>query len=78
MDGKVYLIMEERISKRRNGAVAGTHSAWDFKQKTFAMARNLGHAGADDTANETKNVSHNILNYGYFPMKTVLKSRLPP
>ena len=27
------------------------------------MARNLGHVRADDKANETKNVSHNTLNY---------------
>ena len=42
------------------------------------MARDLGHARADGTANETKNVSHNTLNYRDFPMKTDLKSRLPP
>ena len=42
------------------------------------MARNLGHARADDTANETKNVSHNTLNYRDFTMKTDLKFRLPP
>ena len=42
------------------------------------MARDLGHARADGTANEAKNVSHNTLNYRDFPMKTNLKSRLPP
>ena len=30
------------------------------------MARNLEQARADDKANETKNVSHNTLNYGDF------------
>ena len=29
------------------------------------MARNLGHARAGDTADETKDMSHNILNYYY-------------
>ncbi|XP_078363476.1 uncharacterized protein KIAA1958-like [Oculina patagonica] len=36
LDGKVYLIMEERLSKGRDGAVAGTHSDRDFKPKMFA------------------------------------------
>jgi len=38
----------------------------------------LGHARADNTANENKNVSHNTLNYRDFTMKTDFKSRLPP
>ena len=38
MDGEVYWIMGERISKRRDGAVAGTHSVRDFRPKMFAMA----------------------------------------
>lgn len=42
------------------------------------MARNLDHARPDDTANETKNVLHNTLNYRDFTMKTDLKFRLPP
>ena len=33
------------------------------------MARNLGHARADDTANKTKNMSHNVLNYRDFTME---------
>ena len=36
VDGKFYLIMEERISKGRDGAVTGTHSDRDFKPKMFA------------------------------------------
>lgn len=41
------------------------------------MASNIGHARADETANDTKNISHNTLNYKDFMMKTGLKSRLP-
>ena len=73
MNDMVYLIMEERISKRRDGAAAGTHSDRDFEPKIFSMARNLGHPRTDGTANKTKN----ILNYRDFPMKTDLKCRLP-
>ena len=36
LDGKVYLIMEERISKGRDGVVAGAHSHRAFKSKMFA------------------------------------------
>ena len=73
MNDKVYWIMEGRISKRRDGAAAGTHSDQDFEPKIFSMARNHGHPRADDTAKKTKN----ILNYRDYPMKTDLKSRLP-
>ena len=38
-----------------------------------AMASNLGHARADDTANETKNVSQDTLNYKDFTTKTDLR-----
>jgi len=41
------------------------------------MARNLGHALADHTANETK-TSYNTSNYRVFNVKTDLKSQLPP
>ena len=37
----------------------------DLGYELGAMARNLGHARADDTANETKNVSHNSFNRQY-------------
>ena len=48
-----------------------THSLhYLWKPTIFSMARNLGHARADDTADETKNMSHNILNYRDFTMKT--------
>ena len=43
-----------------------------------AIVINLRQARADDTAKETKNMSHNTLNYRDFIMKTDLKSRLPP
>ena len=36
LDGKDYLIMEERISKGRDGAVTGTHSHRNSKPKIFA------------------------------------------
>ena len=41
LDGKVYLILEERISKGRDGEVAGTHSDRDFKRKMLLRGRNL-------------------------------------
>ena len=36
LDGKVYLIMEEKISKGRDGVAAGAHSHRAFKSKMFA------------------------------------------
>ena len=36
LDGKIYLIMEERISKGRDGVVAGVHLHQAFKSKMFA------------------------------------------
>ena len=42
------------------------------------MARNFGHARADDTVNDTKNVSYNNLNHRDLTMKVDLKSILPP
>ena len=36
LDGKVYLVMEKRVSKGRDGAVVGTHLHRDFTPKMFA------------------------------------------
>ena len=47
------------------------------KQTSF-MARNIGLARADGTANQNKNMSHHTFSYRDFIMKTDLKSRLPP
>ena len=38
LDGKVYLVMEKRVSKGRDGAVVGTHlHRRDFTPKMFAI-----------------------------------------
>ena len=49
LDGKVYLIMEKRISKGRDAAVAGKHSYREFKTKMFAL-------GAENCLIETHRV----------------------
>jgi len=50
---------QQLVGIRKRGLKA-ERMCWlgDLGYELGAMARNLGHARADDTANETKNVSH--------------------
>lgn len=53
-----------------------TENLYRFPKVLNPMARNLGHARIDGTANQTKNTSHNALNYRDLIMKTALKTQI--